>query len=137
MAMTPATAPLGLLARNNSLPRLRSFALKQPSPSLHVIRSIATMDGNQAAVNLALESVDLRQEDSLVAIRFGLGAYPGYHVDPVFGSDYLAVWTPKPGRILVIQGWPMWQRSTAWAWRWPPGQWLLEEASAEGLGRSR
>jgi len=58
-------------------------------------------------------------------------------MDRVFGSDYIAVWTPKPGRILVIPDWPMWQRSTAWAWRWPPGHWLLEEASAEALGRSR
>ena len=77
------------------VPRLRSFALTQPSLSLHVIRSLATMDGNQAAVNAALESVDLRPEDSLVAIRFGRGVYPGYHVDRVFGSDYIAVCCPK------------------------------------------
>lgn len=77
------------------VPRLRRFALAQPSLSLQVIRSLNTIDGNQVAGAAALEPVDLRQEDSLVAIRFGNGVYPGYHVDRMFGSDYIAVCSPK------------------------------------------
>ncbi|OGB78666.1 MAG: LysR family transcriptional regulator [Burkholderiales bacterium RIFOXYC12_FULL_60_6] len=76
------------------VPRLRRFALQEPSLSLHVIRSLSTVDGNQAAGIAAPEPVDLRQEDSLVAIRFGSGVYPGYHVDRMFGSDYIAVCSP-------------------------------------------
>jgi len=77
------------------VPRLRRFALAQPSLSLQVIRSLNAIDGNQVVGAAALEPVDLRQEDSLVAIRFGNGAYPGYHVDRMFGSDYIAVCSPK------------------------------------------
>lgn len=79
------------------VPRLRRFALLQPSLGLHVIRSLSTIDGppGAAAAAAALEPVDLRQEDALVAIRFGSGAYPGYHVDRMFGSDYIAVCSPK------------------------------------------
>ncbi|MCM2342597.1 LysR substrate-binding domain-containing protein, partial [Rhodoferax sp.] len=77
------------------VPRLRRFALAQPSLSLQVIRSLNAIDGNQVAGVAALEPVDLHQEDSLVAIRFGNGAYPGYHVDRMFGSDYIAVCSPK------------------------------------------
>ena len=77
------------------VPRLRRFALAQPSLRLQVIRSMNAIDGNQMAGVAALEPVDLHQEDSPVAIRFGNGAYPGYHVDRMFGSDYIAVCSPK------------------------------------------
>ena len=77
------------------VPRLRRFALAQPSLNLQVIRSLNTIDGNPVAGAAALEPADLRQEDSLVAIRFGNGVYPGYHVDRMFGSDYIAVCSPK------------------------------------------
>lgn len=76
------------------VPRLRRFAAAQPALSLHVIRSLSTIDGNQAAGVAAVEPADLRQEDSLVAIRFGSGVYPGHRVDRMFGSDYIAVCSP-------------------------------------------
>jgi LysR family transcriptional regulator, glycine cleavage system transcriptional activator len=77
------------------VPRLRRFALSEPLLSLHVIRSITTIDGDQPAGADAFESVDLRPEDSLVVIRFGSGLYPGFQVDRMFGSDYIAVCSPK------------------------------------------
>lgn len=77
------------------VPRLRRFALAQPSLNLQVIRSLSTVDGPPGAPAVVLEHVDLRQEDALVAIRFGSGAYPGFHVDRMFGSDYIAVCSPK------------------------------------------
>ncbi len=76
------------------VPRLRRFAVAQPALSLHVIRSLSTVDGNPAAGTAAAEPSDLRQEDSLVAIRFGNGIYPGNQVDRIFGSDYIAVCSP-------------------------------------------
>ena len=77
------------------VPRLRRFALSAPSLNLHVIRSLNTIDGDQPVNPLSIESVDLRDDDSLVVIRFGTGAYPGFHVDRMFGSDYIAVCAPK------------------------------------------
>jgi LysR family glycine cleavage system transcriptional activator len=77
------------------VPRLRRFAVAQPSLSLHVIRSLSTIDGNQSVGAAISEPADLRQEDSLVEIRFGSGSYPGSHVDRMFGSDYIAVCSPK------------------------------------------
>lgn len=77
------------------VPRLRRFALAQPSLSLHVIRSVTTLDGVQPAGAAAFEPVDLHPEDSLVVIRFGSGLYPGFQVDRMFGSDYIAVCSPK------------------------------------------
>ena len=75
------------------VPRLRRFALAEPALNLHLIRSLNTIDGDRSAP--ASESVDLRQDDSEVVIRFGNGAYPGFRVDPLFGSDYIAVCSPK------------------------------------------
>ena len=76
------------------VPRLRRFALSEPSLSLHVIRSIKTIDGDLAAGAASFEPDDLRQEDSVVVIRFGTGVYPGFQVDRMFGSDYIAVCSP-------------------------------------------
>lgn len=77
------------------VPRLRRFAEMQPSLHLQVIRSLATIDGYPAAGTPTLESVDLREEDSMVVIRFGSGDYPGHQVDRMFGSDYIAVCSPR------------------------------------------
>ncbi|PKO62189.1 MAG: LysR family transcriptional regulator [Betaproteobacteria bacterium HGW-Betaproteobacteria-18] len=77
------------------VPRLRRFALSEPSLSLHVIRSIKTIDGDQAVGADSFEPEDLRQEDAMVVIRFGAGVYPGFQVDRMFGSDYIAVCSPK------------------------------------------
>ncbi|MBA3056843.1 MAG: transcriptional regulator GcvA [Gammaproteobacteria bacterium] len=77
------------------VPRLRRFALAEPSASLHVIRSLSTIDGSQALDTTALDNMDLRQEDAVVVIRFGVGSYPGFQVDRMFGSDYIAVCSPK------------------------------------------
>ena len=77
------------------VPRLRRFALSEPSWNLHVIRSLSAIDGDQPPGPAAFDQVDLRQEDSMVVIRFGSGVYPGFHVDRMFGSDYIAVCSPK------------------------------------------
>ncbi len=77
------------------VPRLRRFALKEPALNLQVIRSLNAIDSDSAAPSFVFDAVDLREEDSLVVIRFGIGTYPGHHVDRMFGSDYIAVCSPK------------------------------------------
>ncbi|MCX7238960.1 MAG: transcriptional regulator GcvA [Burkholderiales bacterium] len=77
------------------VPRLRRFALVEPTLNLHVIRSLQAIDTDQGAATVTPEKVDLRQEDSMVVIRFGSGAYPGFQVDRMFGSDYIAVCSPR------------------------------------------
>jgi len=77
------------------VPRLRRFALKEPALNLQVIRSLNAIDSDSAVASFVFESVDLREEDALVVIRFGTGAYPGFQVDRMFGSDYIAVCSPK------------------------------------------
>ncbi len=77
------------------VPRLRRFALQEPALNLQVVRSLNAIDSDSAAASFAFDAVDLREEDSLVVIRFGTGAYPGFHVDRMFGSDYIAVCSPK------------------------------------------
>jgi LysR family glycine cleavage system transcriptional activator len=78
------------------VPRLRSFALAHPSINLHVIRSNKTI-GDAQSTSLASfdDEVQLHSEDTLVVIRFGQGDYPGFQVDRMFGSDYIAVCSPK------------------------------------------
>lgn len=77
------------------VPRLRRFAEVAPSLNLHIIRSLQTIDTDPPTGGGAFEKVDLRQDDSMVVIRFGAGPYPGFHVDRMFGSDYIAVCSPK------------------------------------------
>lgn len=76
------------------VPRLRRFAIKEPSLNLHIIRSLNTIDSESAPASFAFD-VDLREDDSMAVIRFGTGAYPGFHVERMFGSDYIAVCSPK------------------------------------------
>jgi LysR family glycine cleavage system transcriptional activator len=77
------------------VPRLRRFTLTQPSLRLHIIRSRNAIDSETSVATAGFETVDLREEDSQVVVRFGLGNYPGFRVDRMFGSDYVAVCSPK------------------------------------------
>ncbi len=76
------------------VPRLRNFAASEPSLNLHIVRSLKAIDGDQVAEVTSFEGVDLRQEDSVVVIRYGAGNYPGSQVDRIFGADYIAVCSP-------------------------------------------
>ena len=77
------------------VPRLRCFNLAQPGVNLHIIRSRDAIDAEQSLAAPLFDGVDLREEDSQVVIRFGNGGYPGFRVDRMFGSDYIAVCSPK------------------------------------------
>jgi len=77
------------------VPRLRGFAQSKPTLNLQVMRALSAIDGYPADSTASFDAVDLREEDSMVVIRFGHGDYPGYQVDRMFGSDYIAVCSPK------------------------------------------
>ncbi|MGI9133268.1 MAG: transcriptional regulator GcvA [Rhodoferax sp.] len=77
------------------VPRLRRFAQREPTLNLQVIRSLQTIDSGQGTAAPVIDAVDLREGDSLLVIRFGAGDYPGFRVDRMFGSDYIAVCSPK------------------------------------------
>ncbi len=85
----PSFAPRWLV------PRLKRFALSAPGLNLQVIRSHSTIDADQVSGAVGLEQLDLRHDDAMVAIRFGTGAYPGFQVDRMFGSDYIPVCSPR------------------------------------------
>ena len=77
------------------VPRLRRFSEAEPSLNLHIVRSLSTVDGDQEVVGTSFEQAGLRQDDSMVVIRYGAGLYPGFQVDHIFGADYIAVCSPK------------------------------------------
>lgn len=77
------------------VPRLQRLFALAPELSLHVVGSLTAIENAEADATLAYESVDLREGDSPLAICFGSGDYPGFHVDRLFASDYVAVCSPK------------------------------------------
>ncbi len=77
------------------VPRLKRLYARDPALSMHLVSSLNAIENADADATLAYESIDLREGDSPVAICFGSGEYPGFHVDRLFASDYVAVCSPK------------------------------------------
>ncbi len=77
------------------VPRLKRLYALEPGLNLHLVGSLNAIENEEAEATLAYESVDLREGDSPLAICFGSGDYPGFHVDRLFASDYIAVCSPK------------------------------------------
>jgi LysR family transcriptional regulator, glycine cleavage system transcriptional activator len=77
------------------VPRLKGFCQTQSDVQLNLVGSVDAIDNDQTAATQAFESVDLREGESQVAICFGTGEYPGFHVDRILSSGYVAVCSPK------------------------------------------
>ncbi len=77
------------------VPRLKRLYALEPDLSLHLVSSLNAIENAEADATLVYESVDLREGDSPLAICFGNGEYPGFQVDRLFASDYVAVCSPK------------------------------------------
>jgi len=77
------------------VPRLKRLYALEPQLSLHLVGSLQAIENAEADATFAYESIDLREGDSPLAICFGNGDYPGFHVDRLFASDYVAVCSPK------------------------------------------
>jgi LysR family transcriptional regulator, glycine cleavage system transcriptional activator len=76
------------------VPRLRRFSLLQPQVELHVASSLMAIDSDEPWAD-PVPGLDLRDDESQVWIRFGMGQYPNLRVDKLFESDYIAVCSPK------------------------------------------
>jgi LysR family glycine cleavage system transcriptional activator len=77
------------------VPRLRRFSAMQPQVELHVASSLNVIDSDEPLDDPAMAGLDLRDNESQVWIRFGMGHYPNLRVDKLFASDYIAVCSPK------------------------------------------
>ncbi|MDO8790069.1 MAG: transcriptional regulator GcvA [Sulfuritalea sp.] len=77
------------------VPRLQRFTLAAPQVKLHVVSSLGAIDSDPPGGELQFDSIDLREDDSQIVVRYGTGAYPGCRVDRIFGPDYIAVCSPK------------------------------------------
>lgn len=77
------------------VPRLKRLYAQEPGLPLHLVGSLNAIENEEAEATLAYESVDLREGDSPLAICFGSGDYPGFRVDRLFASDYVAVCSPQ------------------------------------------
>jgi LysR family glycine cleavage system transcriptional activator len=77
------------------VPRLKGFCQTQPTVQLNLVGSLDAIDDDKSGAARALERVDLREGESHVAICFGSGEYPGFHVDRILSSGYVAVCSPR------------------------------------------
>lgn len=77
------------------VPRLRRFAARQPGIELHVASSLAAIDSAGSSDDPSNGTAALRDEDSQIWIRFGMGRYPSFRVDKFLAPDYIAVCSPE------------------------------------------
>jgi len=77
------------------VPRLPRFAAAFPEVKLRLTSESAAVDRRGEAKMLGDASFDLREADSVLAIRYGLGNYPGFHVEKIFAPDWVPVCSPR------------------------------------------
>jgi LysR family glycine cleavage system transcriptional activator len=56
---------------------------------------VKTIDAREGRGGSGLEGLDVRDAESVIAIRFGRGHYPGCHVDRLFSPVYTPVCSPR------------------------------------------
>lgn len=74
--------------------RLPEFSLLFPEIRLHMSASVTAIDTRDASGASGMEGLDVRGEDTAIAIRFGRGHYMGCRVDRLFSPVYTAVCSP-------------------------------------------
>lgn len=77
------------------VPRLSRFAAAHPGIELRLASSRDSIDRRGDATVLEEGVVDLRDDVSEVAIRYGTGNYPAYRVEQIFAPDYVPVCSPR------------------------------------------
>lgn len=85
------------------VPRLHRFATLQPLSELHVASSLNAIDSAEQAEKPLIGSLDPRDDESQIGIRFGMGKYPNCRVDKILAPNYIAVCSPK----LLEAGFPL------------------------------
>jgi LysR family glycine cleavage system transcriptional activator len=87
------------------LPRLPQFAVDYPGIQVRLASNGNAVDRPGEAVSYSEELVDPRSPVSEVAIRYGTGNYPGFHVEKIFTPDCVPVCSPglpTPERPLAV-----------------------------------
>lgn len=74
--------------------RLPEFSLRYPEIRLHMSASLSTIDSRDAAGASGMEGLDVREDETSLAIRFGRGNYTGCRVDRLFSPVYTPVCSP-------------------------------------------
>lgn len=77
------------------LPRLPRFAESHPELKLRLTSGSAAVDRRGEAKMLDAAHLDPRDADCSLAIRYGLGNYPGFAVERLFAPDWLPVCSPS------------------------------------------
>ena len=77
------------------IPRLPRFSTAYPDVELRLSSTPDSVDRQGEVSILDGNMVDLREDHSLVAIRYGTGDYPGFRVDKIFAPEYVPVCAPR------------------------------------------
>jgi LysR family glycine cleavage system transcriptional activator len=77
------------------MPRLAGFAKAEPKVEVHVVGSSKMVDAGSLDSPALMSNLDLREASSGVEIHLGMGDYPGYRVDRLFGATMALVAAPE------------------------------------------
>jgi LysR family glycine cleavage system transcriptional activator len=83
------------------MPRLASFAKKEPKVEVHVVGSSKMVDAGALDSSALINNLDLRTSSSGVEIHLGMGDYPGFRVDRLFGASMVLVAAPEIAATLT------------------------------------
>jgi LysR family glycine cleavage system transcriptional activator len=82
------------------MPRLADFSKRNPKVEVRVVSSSKMVDAGALDTAVMAGTLDLRDDTSGVEIHLGLGEYPGYRSDRLFGVRMVTVANPEIGNAL-------------------------------------
>jgi len=82
------------------MPRLADFSKRNPKIEVRVVGSSKMVDAGALDTAVMAGTFDLRDDASGVEIHLGLGEYPGYRSDRLFGVSMVVVANPELGHRL-------------------------------------
>jgi LysR family transcriptional regulator, glycine cleavage system transcriptional activator len=77
------------------MPRLADFSRRNPKIEVRVVGSSKMVDAGALDTAVMAGTLDLRDDLSGVEIHLGLGEYPGYRADRLFGVSMVVVANPE------------------------------------------
>jgi LysR family glycine cleavage system transcriptional activator len=77
------------------MPRLADFSKRNPKIEVRVVGSSKMVDAGALDTAIMAGTLDLRDDASGVEIHLGLGEYPGYRSDRLFGVTMVVVASPE------------------------------------------
>ena len=81
------------------MPRLADFSKRNPKIEVRVVGSSKMVDAGALDTAVMAGTLDLRDDTSGVEIHLGLGEYPGYRSDRLFGVTMVVVASPDLGSL--------------------------------------